>query len=97
MAGNSIAEYIDSSFIAVPAVSQELLPSQEADDIFLTIHRARFAVSKIYNNLFAKSRANFVSKLSELYCISELRFVCDMFVGCCSEKEAWPVQHWKFN
>ena len=54
MAGNSIAEDIDSSFTAVPAVSQELLPSQEADDIFLNIQRATFAVSKIYNDLFAK-------------------------------------------
>ena len=40
MAGNSIAEDIDSFFTAVSAVSQELLPSQEADDIFLTIQRA---------------------------------------------------------
>ena len=48
MAGNSIAEDIDSSFTAVPAISQDLLPSQEADDIFLTIQRDTFAVSKIY-------------------------------------------------
>ena len=81
MAENSIAEDIDSSFTAVPAVSQELLPSQEADDIFLTIQQATFAVSKIYNDLFAKSRADFVSELSELCCTSELRFVRDMLVA----------------
>ena len=86
MAGNSIAEDIDSSFTAVPAVSQELLPSQEADDIFLTIQRASYAVSKIYNDLFAKSRADFVSELSELCCTSELRFVRDMMAAVVKRK-----------
>ena len=83
MAGNSNAEDIDSSFTAVPAVSQELLPSQEADDIFLTIQRATFVVSKIYNGLFAKSRADFIS---ELYCTSELRFVHDMMAAVVKRK-----------
>ena len=86
MAGNSIAEDISSSFNAVPAVSQELLPSQEADDIFLTIQRATFAVSKIYNDLFAKSRADFVSELSELCSTSELRFVLDMLAAVVKRK-----------
>ena len=86
MAGNSIAEDIDSSFTAVPAVSQELLPSQEADDIFLTIQRASYAVSKIYNDLFAKSKADFVSELSELCCTSELRFVRDMMAAVVKSK-----------
>ena len=86
MAGNLIAEDIDSSFTAVPAVSQELLPSQEADDIFLTIKRATFAVSRIYNDLFAKSRADFVSELSELCCTSELRFVRDMLAAIVKRK-----------
>ena len=86
MAGNSIVEDIDSSFTAVPAVSQELLPSQEADDIFLTIQRATFAVGKIYNDLFAKSRANLVSELSQLYCTSELHFVCDMMAAVVKRK-----------
>ena len=86
MAGNSIAENIDSSFTAVPAVSQELLPSQDTDDIFLTIQRATFAVSKIYNDLFAKSRADFVSKLSELCCTSELHFVHDMLAAVVKRK-----------
>ena len=79
MVGKSIAEDIDSSFTAVPAVSQELLPSQEADDIFLTIQRATFVVSKIYNDLFAKSRADFVSELSELCCTFNDEF--DAFYG----------------
>ena len=65
MAGNSIAEDNDSSFTAVPAVSQELLPSQEADDTFLTIQRATFAVSKIYNDLFlSQERTSFPNSLS---------------------------------
>ena len=86
MAGNSIAEDIDSSFTAVPAVSQELMLSQEADDIFLTTQRATFAVSKIYNDLFAKSRADFVSELSDLRCTSELRFVRDMLAAIVKRK-----------
>ena len=86
MAGNSIAEDIDSSFTAVPAVSQELLPSQEADDIFLTIQRATFAVSKIYKDLFVKSRADFVSELSDLRCTSELRVVRDMLAAVVKRK-----------
>ena len=86
MAENSIAEDIDSSFTAVPAVSQELLPSQEVDDIFLTIQRATFAVSKIYNDLFATSRADFVSELSELCSTSELRFARDMLAAVVKRK-----------
>ena len=86
MAGNSFAEDIDSSFTAVSAVSQELLPSLKADDIFLTIQRATFAVSKIYNDLFAKSRADFVSELSELCCTSELHFVRDMMAAVVKRK-----------
>ena len=86
MAGNAIAEDIDSFFTAVPAVSQELLPSQEADDIFLTIQRATFEVSKIYNDLFAKSRADFVSELSELCCTSELRFVRNTMAAVVKKK-----------
>ena len=86
MARNSIAEDIDSSFTAVPATSQELLSSQEADDIFLTIQRATFAVSKIYNDLFAKSRSDFVSELPELCSTSELRFVRDMLAAVMKRK-----------
>ena len=86
MEGNSIAEDTDSSFTAVPPVSQELLPLQEADDILLTIQRAAFAVSKNYNDLFAKSRADFVSELSELCCTSELRFVRDMLATVVKRK-----------
>ena len=86
MTGDSIAEDIKSSFTAVPAVSQELLPSQEADDIFFTIQQATFAVSKVYNDLFAKSRADFVSEISELCCTSELRFVHDMMAAVVKRK-----------
>ena len=86
MTGNSIADNIDSFFTAVSAVSQELLPSQEADDIFLTIQRATFAVSKIYNDLLAKSREDFVSELSEFCCTSELRFIRDMMAAVVKRK-----------
>ena len=50
------------------------------------IQRATFAVSKIYNHHFAKSRADFVSELSELCCTSELRFVRDMMAAVIKKK-----------
>ena len=65
MTGNSIADNIDSFFTAVSAVSQELLPSQEADDIFLTIQRATFAVSKFTMTfLLSQERTSFPNSLS---------------------------------
>ena len=59
---------------------------KHADDIFLTVQRATFAVSKIYNDLFAKSRADFVSELSELCCTSKLRFVRDTLAAVVRRK-----------
>ena len=66
-----------SSFTSVPA-TQELFSSLEPDDTFLTVQRSTFAVGKIYNDLFANSRSDFISELSELCCVAELRYVCDM-------------------
>ena len=78
MAGNSNKNAdIDSSFTSVPA-TQELFSSPEPDDIFLTVQRSTFAVGKIYNDLFANSRSDFISELSELCCVAELRYVRDM-------------------
>ena len=78
MAGNSNKNAdIDSSFTSVPAI-QELFSSPEPDDIFLTVQRSTFAVDKIHNDLFANSRSNFISELSELCCVAELRYVRDM-------------------
>ena len=78
MAGNSNKNAdIDSSFTSVPA-TQELCPSPEPNDIFLTVQRSTFAVGKIYNDLFANSRSDFISELSELCCVAELRYVRDM-------------------
>ena len=68
---------IDSSFTSVPA-TQELFSSPEPGDIFLTMQRSTFAVGKIYNDLFANSRSDFISELSELCCLAELRYVRDM-------------------
>ena len=78
MAGNSNKNAdIDSSFTSVPA-TQELFSSPEPVDIFLTVQRSTFAVGKIYNDLFANSRSDFISELFELCCIAELRYVRDM-------------------
>ena len=78
MAGNSNKNAdIDSSFTSVPA-TQELFSSPEPDDIFLTVQRSTFAVGKIYNDLFANSKSDFISELSELRCVAELRYVRDM-------------------
>ena len=78
MVGNSNKNAdIDSSFTSVPA-TQELFSSPEPDDIFLTVQRSTFAVGKIYNDLFANSRSDFISELSELCCVAELRYVRDM-------------------
>ena len=78
MAGNSNKNAdIDSSFTSVPA-TQELFSSPEPVDIFLTVQRSTFAVGKIYNDLFANSKSDFISELSELCCVAELRYVRDM-------------------
>ena len=78
MAGNSNknADMV-SSFTSVPA-TQELFSSPEPEDIFRTVQRSTFAVGKIYNDLFANSRSDFISELSELCCVAELRYVRDM-------------------
>ena len=78
MAGNSNKNAdIDSSFTSVPA-TQELFSSPETDDIFLIVQHSTFAVGKIYNDLFANSRSDFISELSELCCVAELPYVRDM-------------------
>ena len=78
MAGSSNKNAdIDSSFTSVPA-TQELFSSPESVDIFLTMQRSTFAVGKIYNDLFANTRSDFISELSELCCVAELRYVRDM-------------------
>ena len=77
MPGNSNKNAdIDSSFTSVPA-TQELFSSPEPVDIFLTVQRSTFAVDKIYKR-FANPRSDFISELSELCCVAELRYVRDM-------------------
>ena len=76
---------IDSSFTSVPA-TQELFSRPEPDDTFLTVQRSTFAVGKIYNDLFANSRSDFISELSELCCVAELRYVRDM-VFCIAKRK----------
>ena len=59
------------------ALNQLTFSSPEPVDIFLTVQRSTFAVGKIYNDLFANSRSYFISELSELFCVAELRYVRD--------------------
>ena len=48
------------------------------DDIFLVLQRSTFTMYKIYNELFGKTRADFISQLSESCDVTELRYVRDM-------------------
>ena len=48
------------------------------DDIFLSIQRATSALSKIYTELFVKSKKEFMSELSNTCDVKELRYVRDM-------------------
>ena len=49
------------------------------DDIFLILQRSTFTMYKIYNELFGKTRADFISQLSESCDVyTELRYVRDM-------------------
>ena len=80
MAGNSTVN-IDS------AVSTQEIPAiPDTDDIFLTVQRSTLVVGKIYNELFAKSRTEFISELSNLCSVTELRYVRDMVLALVKRK-----------
>ena len=80
MAGSSTVN-IDS------AVSTQEIPAiPGTDDIFLTVQRSTLVVGKIYNELFAKSRTEFISELSNLCSVTELRYVRDMVLALVKRK-----------
>ena len=76
MAGNANneAESQTSGVISVGDVSIVTVP----DDIFLSIQRATSALSKIYTELFVKTKNEFMSELSNNCDVTELRYVRDM-------------------
>ena len=59
MAGSSTVD-IDSAVF-----TQELPAIPDTEDIFLTVQRSTLVVGKIYNELFAKSRTEFISELTD--------------------------------
>ena len=86
MAGNSSVDF-NSSFTSIPSTqealstipsTQEFFSTSEPDDLFLTVQHSTVAVRKIYNELFARSRSEFIYWLSGFCCIAELRFARDM-------------------
>ena len=80
MAGSSTVN-IDSA-----VSTQEIPPIPDTDDIFLTVQRSTLVVGKIYNELFAKSRTEFISELSNLCSVIELRYVRDMVLALVKRK-----------
>ena len=81
MAGSSTVD-IDS------AVSTQELPAiPDTYDILLTVQRSTtLVVGKIYNELFAKPRTKFISELSDLCSVTELRHVRDMVLALVKRK-----------
>ena len=64
------------------AVSTQKLPAiPDTDYIFLTVQRSTLVVEKIYNELFAKSRTEFISELSDLCWVTELWYIRDMVLA----------------
>ena len=53
--------------------SQELPSIPDTGDILLAVQKSTLVVAKIYNELFAKSRTELVSELSDLWSVTELR------------------------
>ena len=71
---NNEAESQLSSVMSVGGVSDIAVP----DDIFLSIQRATSALSKIYTELFVKSKNEFMSELSDNCDVKKLRYVRDL-------------------
>ena len=76
MAGNSTSEgdFSTSSFTSTSVNTSSVI----LDDIFLVLQKSTLTMYKIYNELFGKTRADFISHLSDSYDVTELRYVRDM-------------------
>ena len=66
--------------------TQELFATSYPDDIFLTLQRSTAAVFKIYNEYFAMPKNDFITGLSDLCCITELRYVRDILYAIVKRK-----------
>ena len=76
MAGNPTS---DGDFSTSSLTSTDVNTSNVIlDDIFLVLQRSTFTMYKIYNEVFGKTRADFISQLSESCDVTELRYLQDM-------------------
>ena len=66
--------------------TQELFATSNPDDVFLTLQRSSAAVFKIHNEYFAMPKNDFITGLSDLCCIAELRYVRDMLYAIVKKK-----------
>ena len=66
--------------------TQERFATSNPDDIFLTLQRSTAAVFKIYNEYFAMPKNDFITGLSDLCCIPELRYVRDILYAIVKRK-----------
>ena len=66
--------------------TQELFATSNPDDIFLTLQRSTAAVFKIYNEYLAMTKNDFITGLSDLCCIAELRYVRDILYAVVKRK-----------
>ena len=76
MAGNST---VINESCATPS-SQELFSSSDVEtaDIFLTVLRSTKAICLIYNDLFAKTKNDFIAELPGYSSVPELRYIRDI-------------------
>ena len=66
------------SFVSSISCTQELLFLLILTTYFLTVQRSTAAIGIIYSELFGKSRTEFISELTVVCCVAELRYVRDM-------------------
>ena len=76
MAGNptSDGDFSTSSLTSTGVNTSSVI----LEDIFLVLQRSTFTMYKIYNELLGKTRADFISQLSESCDVTQLRYVQDM-------------------
>ena len=92
MAENPISEgdFSTSSLTSSTGVNTS---SVILDDIFLVLQRSRLTMCKIYNELFGKTTADFISHLSKSCDVTELRYVRDMLYTVIKKKN-WFQPAW---
>ena len=66
--------------------TQERFATSNPDDIFLTLQRSTVAVFKICNEYFAMLKNDFITGLTDLCCIAELRYVRNILYAIVKRK-----------